>query len=148
MAKKKKTNDMPEEKTPVDMPEEKFPVDEQKELENACFIPFENGMMESVTISGEDLNNAVTVTVSTDTADTAMAQLDKKHEDYIKDIAHAFDMIEKCNLYIWAGMDWGAGRIYEMSRKEWANYILAMYDWSDMGFRGNAPEVPPEVKDI
>ena len=139
MAKKKKT-----EPTPVELPDIEYT---EKELEDACFIPFENGMMdEPVTLSGDDLNSATTVTVTTTTADSASIALDRVHEKYVKDIAHAFEVIEKCNLYIWAGLDWGAGRIYEMSRKEWANYILAMYDWSDSKFKGVEPEMPDEVK--
>lgn len=69
-------------------------------------------------------------------------------EEYARKVSHALDEIERCNLYMWAGLDWGAGRIYEMSRKEWAQYLLDMYAWSDSGFNGVEPVMPSEVKDI
>ena len=61
--------------------------------------------------------------------------------------AKAKGQIEKCNLYIWAGLDWGAGRIYEMARKEWAMFLIDLYDWKASGYKGNKPEVPSEVID-
>lgn len=133
MAKKKKTE--------VKVEEEQT----EPNLEDASFIPFENGMPnEPITLTQEDLKNEATTTVTFTNEPEPPTQ--EKGHDYISKISRAFDAIERCNLYMWAGLDWGAGRIYEMSRKEWANYILAMYDWSDNDFEGDEPEMPVEVK--
>lgn len=136
MARKKKTE--------VKVEEEQT----EPNLEDASFIPFENGMPdEPITLTQEDLKNEATTTVTfTDIPEFPTNPTQEKGHDYISKISRAFDAIERCNLYMWAGLDWGAGRIYEMSRKEWANYVLAMYDWSDNGFEGKEPEMPVEVK--
>lgn len=138
MARKKKTNDVPAE-------EPKPPVEEEvtspaEDLEDACFIPFENGFVDTE-------ESATTVSVYTDEP-VEPIPTPFAYEDYAKKISHAFDVIEKCNLMMWAGLDWGTGRIYEMSRKEWATYILDMYDWSDGKFKGKEPEMPSEVREM
>ena len=133
MARKKKTESKPVE------PVEEQPVD-QENLEDACFIPFENGFMASETPTVSETEETVSTTKGVET-DKPLTD----YEQYAVKISHAFDVIEKCNLYMWAGLDWGTGRIYEMARKEWANYILAMYEWSDNGFKGVEPEKPSEV---
>lgn len=142
MARKKKSEPVPEEpiEEPVIVPEE------QKE-EDACFIPFENGMPDGPTssveysITSEEAGTSKTISVPVEGSESV-----GHNSEYIKKIGHAFEVIEKCNLYMWAGLDWGTGRIYEMSRKEWANYIIAMYEWSDGGFVGIEPVMPSEVK--
>ena len=139
MARKKKSEPVPE---PVedtnDVPEET--------QDATCFIPFENGMPDGptsvLTIRSDEISSPEITTVFNESHTSIQAH----DEDYIKKIAHAFEVIEKCNLYMWAGLDWGAGRIYEMSRKEWSNYVIAMYEWSDGGFTGPEPEMPSEVK--
>lgn len=60
----------------------------------------------------------------------------------------ARQQIDKCNMYIWAGLDWGVGRVYEMARKEWAAYYLALDDWQKSNYKGNIPEEPSEVVDV
>ena len=60
----------------------------------------------------------------------------------------ARQQIDKCNMYIWAGLDWGVGRVYEMARKEWAAYYLALEDWQKSNYKGNVPEEPSEVTDV
>lgn len=139
MARKKKSEPVPE------------PVEDTKDVpeetqDAACFIPFENGIPDGptsvLTIRSDEISSPETTTVFTE----SHAMIQAHDEKYIEKIAHAFEVIEKCNLYMWAGLDWGAGRIYEMSRKEWANYIIAMYEWSDSGFTGIEPTMPSEVK--
>ena len=142
MARKKKS-----EPKPVELPDIEHT---EKELEDACFIPFENGFIGPEVPADETPTVAGDIEATTTTLDTSkiamMAEEAAKHDmSYINKIAHAFEVIEKCNLFIWAGLDWGVGRIYEMARKEWANYILAMYEWSDNGFKGAEPEKPSEV---
>lgn len=143
MARKKKSEPVVEE--PI---EEPVIVPEQKDDEAACFIPFENGMPDGptsdvvCTITSEEAGTSETISVPVEESKAV-----NKHDlEYINKIGHAFEVIEKCNLYMWAGLDWGTGRIYEMSRKEWANYIIAMYEWSDGGFVGVEPVMPSEVK--
>lgn len=143
MARKKKS-----EPKPVELPDIEHT---EKELEDACFIPFENGFIgpevpadETPTVAGSDLTVS---TVESKPEDWVITNEEAAKHDmsYINKIAHAFEVIEKCNLYIWSGLDWGVGRIYEMARKEWSKYILDMYEWSDNGFKGTEPEKPSEV---
>ena len=156
MARKKKNEPKPVEFPEVEQEQDVKPVKlpdteyGEKELEDACFIPFENGFIgpevpadETPTVAGD----VEYTTTTLDTSKVAMTiEVANKHDmSYINDIGHAFEVIEKCNLYIWSGLDWGVGRIYEMARKEWSKYILDMYEWSDNGFKGNKPEKPSEV---
>lgn len=141
MARKKKS-----EPKPVELPEE--PVEQKEKMpEDGSFIPFENGFVDSETPTVSDVKEDEYVTTTFNKDDYAMPiEEAAKHDlSYINKIAHAFEVIEKCNLYIWSGLDWGVGRIYEMARKEWSNYILAMYEWSNNGFKGVEPEKPSEV---
>ena len=141
MARKKKS-----EPKPVELPEE--PVEQKEKMpEDGNFIPFENGFVDSETPTVSDVKEDEYVTTTFNKDDYAMPiEEAAKHDlSYINKIAHAFEVIEKCNLYIWSGLDWGVGRIYEMARKEWSNYILAMYEWSNNGFKGVEPEKPSEV---
>ena len=141
MARKKKS-----EPKPVELPEE--PVEQNEKVpEDGSFIPFENGFIDSETPTVSEVKEDKYVTTTFNKDDYAMPiEEAAKHDlSYINKITHAFEVIEKCNLYIWSGLDWGVGRIYEMARKEWANYILAMYEWSDNGFKGVEPEKPSEV---
>lgn len=141
MARKKKSE-------PTPPPVEEVVNVPDEELDAASFIPFENGIPDGptsasvLTINSDEDTSSVTTTVTTET----QAEIHTHDENYIKKIGHAFEVIERCNLYMWAGLDWGTGRIYEMSRKEWANYVIAMYEWSDSGFLGPEPEMPSEVK--
>ena len=146
MARKKKSE-------PTPPPEEEVVNVPDEELEVASFIPFENGIPDGPTSASTLTINCKDVpTSSTVVSDTSKDEcipfpaLSKPRDDYVEKIAHAFEVIEKCNLYMWAGLDWGTGRIYEMSRKEWANYVIAMYEWSDNGFTGVEPVMPSEVK--
>lgn len=142
MARKKKSE-------PTPPPVEEVVNVPDEELDAASFIPFENGMPDgptssveySITTSGEEVGTSKTISVPVEGSESV-----GHNSEYIKKIGHAFEVIEKCNLYMWAGLDWGTGRIYEMSRKEWANYVIAMYEWSDSGFTGPEPEMPSEVK--
>lgn len=145
-------------------------VEEQPSEEDACFIPFENGFLTdtapqeetekeietytadetqtaTVTLNGSE-SSAIPTPSSINAPYIVKEDMDEVYEEYARKISHAFDVLETCNLYMWAGLDWGTGRVYEMARKEWANYIIAMYDWSDGKFSGIEPVMPSELKEF
>ena len=143
MARKKKQEDVI-----VEIPPKEYT---EQELEEACFIPFENGYIQDapVTMKGDEIGTVPTVTVEVEKEAVPSPYVvpDKQLMDFAVKISHAEDEIKHCNLYMWAGLDWANGRIYEMSRKEWANYIIEMSEWRKNDFKGIEPEMPSEVKD-
>lgn len=121
----------------------------QPDYDDAPVTPSENSIAEGVvTLTEDELENGATTTAAivTDSPHSPADAIQDNICNYASKISRAFDAIERCNLYMWAGLDWGAGRRFELSRNEWANYVLAMYDWSDKGFKGKEPEMPTEVK--
>lgn len=146
MARKKK-NEIKEEAQPI-ITEEPSDIENSHEEEQETLIPtlFVDDST-TKTYNQEDMCDSVVTSpienkaVHTSDSQDAVTSLG----DYAIKIQHAMDVIETCNLYMWAGLDWGAGRIYEMARKEWSKYVLDMYEWSDSNFTGTEPEAPSEL---
>lgn len=136
MARKKKTVDTSVDTTPVEEVAQNEPT-------VACT---DDSTGEVVTIKGdESMTQTEVVHISSEEVAKMFGKSDNALlNSYTKEREYAISVIEKCNLRIWASLDWSMGRVYEMARTEWAKYVIDLDCWKGDGFKGTIPPVPQE----